>query len=95
MEFNTTSYFQNLFLGFKSAALAIVLVAISLFVYLKAIDPSFMQVLESSMIWGNKLSIFQITLVIAIEGIASAFLLTYMVMQYMKNWSAKPKIEIS
>jgi hypothetical protein len=95
MEYNSTSYFQNLFLGFRTAALAIVMVSISLFVYLKAINPSFMAVLENSMVWGNHLTVFKVTLVIAIEGIASSFLLTYMVMQYMKNYNSTSNIETS
>lgn len=95
MEQNGMRYFQNLFLGFRTGATAIVLTAVSLFFYLKIIDPSFMEVLETSMIWGNQLSPFQVTLAIAIEGVASSFLLTYMVMQYMKNWSSSTSIETS
>jgi hypothetical protein len=44
------------------------------------------------MIWGNHLSVFQVTVAIGIEGIASSFLLTYMVMQYMKNFADSPGI---
>jgi hypothetical protein len=92
MKENNDNYFQNLFLGFRTAAMAIVLTVVSLFVYLKAINPAFIEVMEHSMIWGNHLSVFQVTVAIGIEGIASSFLLTYMVMQYMKNFADSPGI---
>ena len=92
MTKNTSNYFQNLFLGFRTAGLAIVMTVLSLFIYLEAIDPSFMNVLESSMVWGNDLTMFQVSLTIGIEGIASSYLLTYMVMQYMKNFNEKTEL---
>jgi hypothetical protein len=92
MKENNDNYFQNLFLGFRTGAMAIVLTVVSLFVYLKAINPAFIEVMEHSMIWGNHLSVFQVTVAIGIEGIASSFLLTYMVMQYMKNFADSPGI---
>lgn len=92
MRNNTSNYFQNLFLGFRTAGLTIILTVVSLFIYLKAIDPSFMNVLESSMVWGNELTMFQVCLTIGIEGIASSYLLTYMVMQYMKNFNEETQL---
>jgi hypothetical protein len=92
MTKNTSNYFHNLFLGFRTAGLAIVLTVISLFIYLEAINPSFMNVLESSMVWGNDLTMFQVSLTIGIEGIASSYLLTYMVMQYMKNYNENTEL---
>lgn len=86
MQENSSNYFRNMFLGFQTGATAIALTAISLFIYLKVINPSFIEVMEHSMVWGNHLSVFQVTIAIAIEGIASCLLLTYMVMQYMKNF---------
>ena len=81
----STSYFGNLFLAFRTAALTIVMVIVSLFIYLNWIDPSFLLVLEDSLGWGNNLGLIQVLAAVTIEGMASSFLLSYIIMQYMKS----------
>ena len=90
MALNTTSYFSNLFLGFRAAALTIVMIIVSLFVYVTWIDPSFLVVLEHSLGWGKNLEVPQILAAIAIEGLSSSFLLSYIIMQFMKSYRLKP-----
>ena len=90
-----SGYLQNLFLGFRTSAIAILFTGISLNIYVSVIDPSFMTVLSHSLAWGNNLTVQQATLGILIEGIASSFLMAYMIMQYMKNWVPDSDLKVS
>ena len=93
MTLNTIDYFNNLFLGFRAAALTILMIIVSLFVYITWIDSTFLLVLEHSLGWGKNLGIGQILAAITIEGLSSSFLLSYIIMQYMKSQKLKPSAQ--
>ncbi|MDX5429030.1 MAG: hypothetical protein LPK46_11215 [Bacteroidota bacterium] len=92
MDIHGTDYFENLFLAFRTSALSILFTIISLILYLSWIDPAFMRVLEDSLLWGRDLSVIQVAMAIGVEGLASSFILAFMVMQYMKNYIARPTL---
>ena len=84
-ENQNSVYFQNLFVGFFTSLVAVLFLVISLAVYLFYIDPSFIRVIENSTLWGDTLTPPLIAFAIFIEGIASAMICTFIVMQYWKN----------
>lgn len=89
MSKNPKSYMQNLFLAIKTSTKTMFLVSISLLVYLSWINPGYMEILENSLVWGRNLSVQQVVLAILIEGISSTYVLSFIIMQYMKNWTAE------
>ena len=58
---------------------------ISLIIYVSLIEPDFITVLENSSLWGSNLSLPIIIFAIAIEGIASSVICSFILMQYWKN----------
>ena len=85
IENQNSAYLQNLVLGFFTSFVAVILTSISLTVYLFYIEPSFIEVLESSTLWGNSLTPPLMAFAIFIEGVASSMICTFIVMQYWKN----------
>ena len=81
---NHNNYFENLYVGFSTSFLAMILLSFSLIIYLSYINPSFIQVIENLKIWGNHLTIPLITFAIFIEGISSSLICTFILMQYWK-----------
>lgn len=81
-----TDYLSNIFIGLGSALIAVLASALSLLIYVKFISPDFIHVLESSMLWGDNLSISLITIVIFFEGFASSVISSFIIMQYWKNY---------
>ncbi|GAB1308650.1 hypothetical protein KH5_13330 [Urechidicola sp. KH5] len=85
-NFNST-YLHNLFIGFFTSFIAVVLTSVSLNVYLFYIDPSFITVLEGSTLWGASLTPPLMSVALLIEGLASSIICSFIVMQYWKNKS--------
>ena len=83
-----TNYLSNIFIGIATSLIAVFASAISLLIYANFISPNFIHVLESSMLWGDNLSISLITIVIFFEGTASSVISSFIVMQYWKNYKA-------
>jgi len=81
-----TDYLSNIFIGIATSLIAVFASAISLLFYAKFVSPGFIHVLESSMLWGDNLSISLITIVIFFEGTASSVISSFIVMQYWKNY---------
>ena len=81
-----TNYLSNIFIGISTSLIAVFASAISLLIYAKFISPDFIHVLESSMLWGDNLSISLISIVIFFEGTASSVISSFIVMQYWKNY---------
>lgn len=89
MDHGYKGYLHNIFLGFKTISITMILIAISLLVYLQFINPGFKAFLADAMLWGRNLSMAQIALAITIEGISSGFIITFMAMQYLKDYAGK------
>ncbi len=81
-----TFYISNLFIGVSTSVIAVGLVIIGLITYVSLIDPGFIAVLESSFLWGSNLTLPLIIFAIAIEGIASSVICSFILMQYWKNY---------
>ena len=90
LENQNSAYLQNLFIGFFTSFAAVIMTSISLAVYLFYIEPSFIEVLENSTIWGDSLTPPLMSFAIMIEGVASSMICTFIVMQYWKNKKILP-----
>jgi len=81
----TNNYLSNLYLGFASSFLAVIILSISLTIYLFYIQPSFINTIEDLNMWGSNLSPPLIAFAILVEGLASSIILTFILMQYWKK----------
>ncbi len=79
------SYFEGLISGLLLTVTAVVAFVIFLAAYVSFIDPGFIEILENSRIWGNRLSIGEAAFAIFIEGIASGVVISFAWMQYFKS----------
>jgi hypothetical protein len=83
---HSTNYLENLYIGFATSFLSMLLLIFSLTIYLYYIDPSFIQIIENLKIWGNHLTPPLIAFAIFIEGISSSLVCTFILMQYWKGY---------
>ncbi len=79
------SYFAGLGAGVVLTVTAVLVFLVFLGAYVTYVDPSFMQVLEDSKIWGADLELVEITFAIFVEGLASGLIISFGLMQYFKN----------
>ncbi len=87
MDTNKESlYLNNFSVGIGTSVLAVGLSIIGLIIYVDFINPSFMTVLEDSAFWGQNLSLGLVVFALAIEGIASSVICSFILMQYYKNY---------
>ncbi len=86
LENRNTSFLENFSLALSVSVLAIVSITISAVIYLYQIDPSFIGVLESYNIWGNKLNPQIIGFALLIEGMGSSMVCSFVLMQYWKSY---------
>ena len=83
-------YLQCLMAGALLTIISVVVFIVFLGLYMRFLDPQFLEVLDSSTLWATSdVSITQIVLGVLIEGIASGFIISFILMQYFK--SALPK----
>jgi len=80
-----TNYFANLAIGAATSALAVLMSIISLIIYVNFINPDFLSIIEFSFLLTGNLSIELVVFAIAIEGIASSVICSFMVIQLHKN----------
>ena len=85
MSLGNTDYLQNLILGFRTAAFAIILFTLSVLIYLHFIDPEFVHVLMGNRTWYTGPDPSYVALAIFAEGIASSFIISFASMQYLKK----------
>lgn len=79
-------YLQALLMGAKLTTIAVVVFIIFLAAYIKLIDPSFVKVLDNAGIWSlNGVSLIQAMLGILIEGLASGYVISFVLMQFFKS----------
>ncbi|OSY88444.1 hypothetical protein WH52_06730 [Tenacibaculum holothuriorum] len=81
-----TSYINNLTIGIGTSVIAVALTIIGLMVYVGFFDTNFLSILENSSFWGRNLNLTLIIFALAIEGIASSVICSFILMQYYKNY---------
>lgn len=86
IDFN---YFNGFKAGITTSVVAVLSFTFIAFVYLKFINPEMMIAIKDTQALGKYMSVFSICAVMTIEGVASGFLATYMVMQYQKVKSGR------
>lgn len=87
-------YVENLFHGFLTVAVAVFLFAVSTIVYLNWINPDFMEVVSAATMWGKLLTPQHIAFAIFFEGIASGFIISFAIMQYLKGVKFNKKVKL-
>lgn len=85
------SYVEGLFMGFTLSLVAVLNFIIFLGLYIKLFDPSFINILENSMIWGSNLTITKAALALFVEGMASGAIISFACMQYFKPYTMSAK----
>lgn len=80
-----TNYLSNLGLGLQTSALSVILSIIGVMVYVEYIDSEFLKVMNNSFLIAGDLSLAKIFITLLIEGMASSFIGSFMVMQFYKN----------
>ena len=83
-------YFNNFAVGIGTSIVAVGFTIIGLIFYVAFINPSLINILEDTGFWGQNLSLGLIVFALAIEGIASSVICSFILMQYYKNY--KPVI---
>lgn len=85
---NEHSYFSNFYAGFGASVIGVGLTIVGLIIYVGFIDPNFITVLENSSFWGKELSLQMVVFALAIEGIASSVMCSFIIMQYYKSYKS-------
>ncbi|WBX73101.1 hypothetical protein PG913_09435 [Tenacibaculum pacificus] len=85
-------YINNFSVGIGTSIMAVGLSIVGIIIYVDFIDPSFMSVLENSAFWGQNLSLGLVVFALAIEGIASSVICSFILMQYYKNYKISVNI---
>ncbi|MDX6747143.1 hypothetical protein SHK09_10105 [Polaribacter sp. PL03] len=80
-----TKYTTNLGIGIRTSALAVLLSIIGVVVYIQFINPDFLNVMNNSFLIGGDLSLPEIIITLVIEGMASSFIGSFIMMQFYKN----------
>lgn len=79
-------YLEGLLMGVQLTLISVVIFIVFLGVYIRFLDPEFMQVLESTGLWATSgVSITQAVIGILVEGLASGFMISFILMQYFKD----------
>ena len=80
-----TNYLTNLGLGLQTSALAVIFSIIGVIGYISFINPDFISIMNNSFLIGGNLSLAEIVITLVIEGMASSFVGSFIVMQFYKN----------
>lgn len=80
----TIEYLQGIGLGLMTSAIAVVIFALFVFIYLQ-MDPTLMQAIVQTQPFGEFLNPYILAFVVALEGTASGFIATFVIMQYLKK----------
>ena len=91
----TATYFEGLGLGLRATIIAVIVFLVFMASYISFIDPEFIQVLRSSQIWESRVTLSQAAIGIFIEGMASAFVISFAWMQYFKKYTVSPNASIN
>ncbi|MDY0781664.1 hypothetical protein [Tenacibaculum sp. IB213877] len=88
-------YLNNFSVGIATSVVGVGFTILGLLLYVGFLQPSFMQVLENSSFWGSKLTLPLVIFALAIEGIASSVMCSFVLMQYYKNYKAASNTVVS
>ncbi|WP_020527891.1 DUF4199 domain-containing protein [Flexithrix dorotheae] len=88
---DTFGYFEGLRVGVITSAIGVTTFAIFIFFYLAFIDIEFMLWIKENVPLGSFLDPFSIMVTIEVEGMASGFLATFIIMQYEKGHVNTPE----
>jgi len=77
-------YLQGIGLGLLTSAVAVVTFALFVFIYLQ-IDIDFLVLIKQKESFGEYLNPYILAFVVALEGTASGFIATFVIMQYLKR----------
>jgi len=80
-----TNYITNLGLGIQTSALAVILSIIGVIGYIEFMNPDFLLTMNNSFLIGGNLSLAEIFITLLIEGMASSFIGSFIVMMFYKN----------
>lgn len=87
-------YLSNWSVGIGASIVGIGLTILGLIVYVLFMQPSFMTVLENSNFWGRNLNLGMVVFALAIEGIASSVICSFVLMQFYKNYKISSEIVV-
>lgn len=82
-----TNYLMNLGIGLQSAAVAVILSTLGVVFYIAFMNPEFISVMNNSFLIGGNITLAEVFFSLMIEGMASAFIGTFTIMQFYKNYS--------
>lgn len=82
-------YIVNLGVGVKTAVLAVFLSVIGFLIYTKFIAPNFISVMDDSFLIGGDSSLAEIVFTLLLEGMATSFIGSFIIMQFYKNHNKK------
>lgn len=80
-----SGYLQSLFSGALLTIISVAIFAVCLGLYVRFLDPELLNAIGSGLWPGTAGSITQEVLVILIEGLASGFIISFILMQYFKS----------
>jgi len=83
-QHGTVEYLQGIGLGLMTSAIGVVTFALFVFVYLQ-MDPVLMESIVEKESFGEYLNPYILAFVVALEGTASGFIATFVIMQYLKR----------
>lgn len=82
---NETNYINNLGVGLQTSAAAVILSIIGVIGYVEFINPEFLLTMDNSFLISGNLSLPELFITLLIEGMASTFVGSFMVMMFYKN----------
>lgn len=74
---------------FIANAFAVVLVSLSFMIYVKSVDPEFLQLFEGGIVWTKDITLSQAMAALFLEGIAGSIIVSFGIMQYWKDIKSK------
>jgi|SRR5690606_9946879 len=78
-------YVQGLLMGLRLTIIAVVIFIVFLGIYIRFIDPGFLDILENTGLWASSgVSLAGAVIGILMEGIASGLIVSFALMQYFK-----------
>lgn len=88
------NYIVNLGIGIQTSTLAVILSILGVLFYVEVINPKFLTVLSNCFLLGGNLTMPEIVFSLAIEGIASSVIGSFIIMQYYKKHNKLSQIRV-
>ncbi|MGI9543564.1 MAG: DUF4199 domain-containing protein [Cyclobacteriaceae bacterium] len=79
------AYLKGIGVGLLTAMIGVVIFAFFLVMYLLFLDPGFMEMIQQQESFGQYLDPLTVGFTIIVEGFGSGYLITFIVMQYLKR----------